>query len=281
LRAETFVSQRRFAWLWIVLVAMLALVGIYWLDHPIGGRNGATRLGYIYGGIATAGIFFLMWYGVRKRYSYRSGSGKLKGWLGSHVWIGVALALLVPLHTGFNIGWNVHSVPYFLMLLTIASGIWGAFAYVRLPSEMEARREGVTVRSCIDQIDKVTREIQVLGKDRSPEFARVIAATAQPLEPSLIQLLLRRPFRALTQDEISAQLATLPREDYQTGLQLIALASRRMHLGNQMVAEAGVVVQMRAWLYFHLPLSFGCVAAVCVHVFWVLFYRYPGRWSGR
>jgi hypothetical protein len=271
MRAETFVSQRHFAWLWIVIAAMVVLIAIYWLDHPIGGRNGATRLGYIYGGISAAGILFLMWYGVRKRYAYRNGTGKLKGWLGPHVWIGVALVLLVPLHTGFNMGWNVHSVPYFLMLATIATGLWGAFAYVRLPSEMG--RDGVTVRSCIDQIDKVTREIQVLGKDRSAEFARVIEAMAPPLEPSFIQLLLTRPFRAMTKDEISAQLATLPRDEYRTGLQLIALASQRMHLANQMVAEAGLVVQMRAWLYLHLPLSFGCLAAVCVHVFWVLFYR--------
>ena len=37
--------------------------------------------------------------------------------------------------------------------------------------------------------------------------------------------------------------------EYPLGLQLIALASQRMHLANQMVAEAGLVVQMRAWLY--------------------------------
>ena len=277
MRDETFVSQRHFAWLWIVVVAMLVLFGIYWLDHPIGGRNGATRLGYIYGGIAAAGIFFLMWYGVRKRYSYRGGTGTLKGWLGPHVWIGVALAFVVPLHSGFNLGWNVHSLPYLLMLLTIASGLWGAFAYVRLPSEMEARREGVTVRSYIDQIEQVTREIQALGKDRSAAFARVIEAMAPPLEPSFLQLLFTRPFHALTKDEISAQLATLPKDEYQMGLQLTALASRRIHLGKQMVVDAGVVVQMRAWLYLHLPLSFGCVAAVCIHIFWVLFYRWSAR----
>jgi hypothetical protein len=274
---ETFVSQRHFAWMWITVVAMGVLAGVYFLDHPIGGRNGATRLGYIYGGIASAGILFLMWYGVRKRYSYRRGTGKLKGWLGPHVWIGVALAALVPLHSGFNIGFNVHSVPYLIMLLTIASGTWGAFAYVRLPSEMEARREGVTVRGCIEQIDKVTREITTMGKDRSPEFHRVIEAMVKPLEPSFFQLLLRRPYRAMTKDEISAQLATLPKEEYPLGLQLTALASRRIHVGNQMVDEAGIVVQMRAWLYFHLPLSFGCVAAVLVHVFWVLFYRWAVR----
>lgn len=277
MRDETFVSQRHFAWLWIVLVGIAAMTAIYWLDHPIGGRNGGTRLGYTYGGIAAAGIVFLMWYGVRKRYSYRSGTGNLKGWLGPHVWIGVALAVVVPLHSGFNLGWNVHSVSYLLMLLTIASGIWGAFAYVRLPSEMEARREGLPVRDCIQQIEKVTREIQVLRQERGSEFGRVVKAMAPPLEPSFFQLLFTRPFPAMTKDEISEQLSTLPPGEYQAGLALTALASQRMHLGNQLVAEAGVVLQMRVWLYLHLPLSFGCLAAVCAHVFWVLFYRWSLR----
>jgi len=53
------------------------------------------------------------------------------------------------------------------------------------------------------------------------------------------------------------------------------LASRRIQIANRLIKEASIVVHMRIWLYFHLPLSFGCAVAAAAHIFWVLFYRWP------
>jgi hypothetical protein len=277
LKEQTFIGQRHFLWLWLVLALLLALAGVYLYDQPIGGRNGGTRLGLAYGGMAAAAVAFLMWYGVRKRYSYKRARGTLRGWLGPHVWIGSGLALLVPMHCGFHIGWNVHAAPYFLMLLTIASGIWGAIAYVRMPPEMESRREGLTVRKLAEQIEDQVREIGILARNRSEAFGQAVTVMTVPLQPSLTQLVLARPFKLLKRDALSDLLATLPREEYQAGVDLAGLAARRIHLANQMLAEASVVAQMRIWLYLHLPLSFACVVAIGAHVAWALLYRGAGR----
>lgn len=277
MRDETFIGQRRFLWLWICLGAILLLSAFYLANHPIGGRNGGTRLGFVYGGIALAGILFLMWYGVRRRYSYARGSGTLKRWLGPHVWIGVSLAIVVPLHSGFKIGWNVHSAPYLLMLLTIASGIWGAYAYLRFPVQMAARREGVTMRSCVDEIETISRELAILAKNKSPSFEAASKQMEVEVKPSLGRILTGRRYHIFSKQELSALLATLPEPEYQAGLEMTALASRRIDIANRLMAEASVVAQMRIWLYFHLPLSFGCVMAVLAHVFWVLFYRWPAH----
>src|SRR5580700_1636380 len=100
---ETFAGHRRFFWMWVCMGLLGAMGAVYLADHPVGGRDGGTPLGYAYGVIATAGIVVLMWYGVRRRYSYANGSGTLKGWLSAHVWLGIALTLVVPMHSGFRL----------------------------------------------------------------------------------------------------------------------------------------------------------------------------------
>lgn len=277
MRNETFVNQRRFLWLWLCLIGLAVMSAIYLLDHPVGTRNGGTTLGIVYGVLAAAGMVFLMWYGIRKRYSYRRATSPLRRWLGPHVWIGGALVLIVPLHAGFKLGWNVHSAPYLLMLATVVSGIWGAYAYLRLPREMASRREGVTMRSCVEQIAAISGELAVLDKDRSAAFTAARKQLEIEIRPSLVRLLLRRLYPTPTKAELQALLATLPVDEYKPGLAMTELASRRIQIANRMLAEASVVAQMRVWLYVHLPLSFGCAIAVAAHIFWVLFYRWPAR----
>lgn len=272
---ETFVNQRRFLWLWVCSLALVALSAIYLLDHPIGSRYGGTTLGLIYGGISAAGIVFLMWYGIRKRHSYRRGRGTLKRWLGPHVWIGAALVLLVPLHSGFHLGWNVHAAPYLLMLLTVASGIWGAYAYLRFPSQMANRREGITMRSAVDEIASISSELAALRRNKSDAFAAATTRMEVDIKPSFARIMFGRPFHAFSKQELSELLGTLPQDEYQAGLKMTELASRRIQIANRLIAEARVVAHMRVWLFVHLPLSFGCAVAVAAHVFWVLFYRWP------
>ena len=273
---ENFFGHRRFLWLWAILLALTGLAGGYLYNKPIGGRNGGTRLGLIYGAIATAGIAFLMWYGVRKRYSYASGSGTLKGWLSAHVWIGVARGLLVPLHSGFHLGWNVHAAPYLLMLATIASGIWGAYAYVSMPSRMEARREGLSLRRCATEIETIAKSMAALASDKSSAFSALAARVTVPFNPSLVRILFLERY-VLKEEELSSLLASLPKHEYQDGLELTRMGARRLHLCNTAVAEASALARMRIWLYLHLPMSFACVAAVVAHVFWALSFRSSAR----
>ena len=252
------------------------LCGVYLYNQPIGGRNGGTTLGLAYGAIATAGIGYLMWYGVRKRYSYASGSGTLKGWLSAHVWIGVALGLLVPLHSGFHIGWNVHAAPYLLMLACIASGIWGAYAYVNMPSRMEARREGLSLRTCAAEIEVTAQSMAQLASGKSSAFSALAERVTVSFNPSLARILFRELY-VMKEEELSGLLASLPKHEHQDGLELTRMAARRVQLCNKMIAEASALARMRIWLYLHLPMAFACVAAVIAHVFWALSYRSSAR----
>ena len=46
----------------------------------------------------------------------------LKAWVSAHVYLGLSLIVIATLHTGFQFGWNVHTLAYALMMLVILSG---------------------------------------------------------------------------------------------------------------------------------------------------------------
>jgi hypothetical protein len=274
---QTFLNQSRFLWLWLCSAAVVVLGAIYWLDHPVGGKNGGTNLGFAYGGISTAGMIFLMYYGMRKRYTYRTGSGTLKSWLGLHVWVGLALCIVVPMHYGFRLEWNLHAVPYPLMVLTVLSGMWGAYAYLRYPPEMTGRREGITVRGSVAQINSLSSELAALAKNKSQAFLAAQAKLDVPVKPTLGTLLFARRLHTFSKQELSDILGTLPQAEYQAGLKMTESASRRIAIANQLIGEASVAALLRVWLFLHLPLSVACFVAMLAHIFWVLFYRWPTR----
>ena len=111
---ENFINYRNYRWFWISFVFMFMMVALYLLNDPVGNRRGDTNVGYFLGGVSTLGTLILMWFGRRKR-AYSSTQGTVMGWLSAHVWIGLALLLLVPLHSGFQLGLNVHSLALSLI----------------------------------------------------------------------------------------------------------------------------------------------------------------------
>lgn len=245
---------------------------IYTMDHPVGGPNGGTVLGYTYGVIAAAGIIFLMWFGVRKR-SYSSNNATLKGWLGAHVWIGIALILVVPLHSGFSFGLNVHTLAYALMLLTILSGIWGAIMYLRLPGLMKARRDGVTVKSCLTEINLISTDMAFLGKGKSDAFLKLLNMLDFQFKPSIWKTLTKQRLADVSErGNLGQLLSALPQAEYDEGLKLVSMAHKKTQLCNQLLSETRISMLLKLWLYFHLPISFGCVAAVAIHVISVFYY---------
>jgi hypothetical protein len=274
---ETFAGHRRFFWMWVCLGFLGALGAVYVADHPVGGRSGGTPLGFAYGALASAGILLLMGYGIRRRYLYASGSGTLKGWLSAHVWLGLALVVLVPMHAGFKLSRNLHAVPYLLMVATVVSGIWGALSYVRYPALMRAQREGNTPKGLMDQLERASREMASTVKGKSAAFYEFAKRLDVEFQPSALRIVLARPYPQITRDAVLALLGTLPQEEYDAGLELTKIGHRKRQLANQLIDEAGMAARMRVWLYVHVPLSFACVAAVLAHVFWVLFYRWSLR----
>src|SRR3954447_21768444 len=142
-RHEGFLRHKSFRWLKVALALCLAAILAYALIDQQPRPSGGTAYGYTLGAIATLLILWLTLLGVRKRAMTR-GRWSLKGWTSAHVYLGLSLVVIATLHTGFDFGWNVHTLAYALMMLVILSGLYGIAAYSLLPARLSDSRAEMT-----------------------------------------------------------------------------------------------------------------------------------------
>ena len=268
---ETFLNYRNYRWLKIFGALLLVAIVAYAIDQPLGGRRGDTIIGYTYGGLAAAGIVYLMWYGKRKR-SYSAHLTTLRGCLSAHAWLGVSLAILVPLHCGFEFGWNVHTLAYALMLIVITSGVWGAWRYVTLAPNIESHRGGGSLITQIDVLSQLSRDLEKLCRDKSDVFLRMITSADFPVDLSLRRALLGSTIPPLDENATAAQLDDLSAAEQRDALTAIAILKRKREVVSSILEESATATKMRLWLYLHLPISFALLVALIVHILSVFVY---------
>src|SRR3546814_4014677 len=116
----------------------------------------------------------------------------LKAWTSAHVYLGLSLIVIGTWHTGFQLGWNVHTLAWALMMLVILSGLYGVIAYAPLPAALSNNRDALT-------------QMQMLEAIRA--FDRQLHSAAQPLPPADTAPVLA----ALEEDPFAGTIATARR----------------------------------------------------------------------
>jgi branched-subunit amino acid transport protein AzlD len=272
---ETFLSFRNYLWFWISLVITVGCAILYVLDDPIGGRNGSTTLGYSLGVLSTIGILYLMWYGIRKR-SYYAKMTTLKAVLSSHIWIGLALVFIVPLHSGFSFGYNVHTITYILMLLTIATGVVGVFLFRIYPYALYSQRGGPDTGQLASTLYTLSNEIkeQVLpdGSQKSDAFMKMVHTLDTTLSTGLWNLLFSSRIHTLKEEEILPLLTAIPDHEQEDALLFIDLLHKKTELQLKIIKETRAHFLIRGWLFLHVPLSVALCFALFIHIFSVFYY---------
>lgn len=165
---ESFLTHRSSVWLKFAFFLCALCIGFYLWHDPIDGPNGGTWLGYTLGTIGALLIVWLAFLGVRKR-SYRSNMGTVKGWTSAHVWLGISLIVVATLHSGFQFGWNIHTLAWSLMMLVIASGIWGVVAYIRYPDKITAAQGSVLAEDMVSEIAELDQQMLKLATELGRE----------------------------------------------------------------------------------------------------------------
>ena len=263
---ENFLNYKGFRWMWFHLILVAVMITLYLRDEPRGGRRGSTVLGYSYGGIATAAILYLLWFGLRKR-SHYSRLTTLKGCLAVHVWLGIALAIIVPLHCAFRFGSNVHTFAYVLMLGVIASGVVGARLYLVLPQKVMSHRGGGTTKVLLEELHSLSQKIDWLARERSDEFLALLEHVDFAYVPGMWHAIFgAKPEEPLTKD-VALLLSRIDDPERAEAVSVIAHAKRKRELVAKIQEEVRVMALFRTWLYVHIPLSYGLVMAVAVHIF--------------
>ena len=271
---EGFLRHRNFRWLKrasaLCLVAILAYALIDVQPRP----NGGTWLGYTLGTIGLLLIVWLSLLGVRKRMITR-GAWSLKAWTSAHVYLGLALIVIATLHTGFEFGWNVHTLAYALMLLVIASGLFGVIAYSVLPAALSNNREEMTQPQLVEALGAVDRQLQSAAQPLEPRWAgQVLAALGEdPFTGGLWQRLTGTRQGGATLRAIDAfNSASAEEADDPALVRVEALLQRRAAQLARMRRHMRLKALLEVWLYVHVPATFALLAALTAHVISVFYY---------
>lgn len=273
---RTFLEYRNYRYLKVAaLVALLATIAYIAHDSPVG-RYGGTTMGYILGSLGALLILALMWLGVQKR-RYRSNVGGLRGWVSAHVYFGISLIVIVTLHTGFQIGWNVHSLAYVLMIAVIVSGFFGVYAYLRFPSLMTENMGEDTLDSLLLKIADIDRELRRVALPMPDEFIAIVESSARDtcIGGGVLAQLRPRPKNCPTlraAEFIQAGGHKLGGEAQLRNHDLYSLMLRKQKLVNRARDDVRFKAMLDLWLYAHVPLSFALLAALLAHIVSVFFY---------
>jgi hypothetical protein len=272
----SFLVYRRFRYLKATLLLSLASLAAYLVWEPPGGHNGGTWLGYTLGTIGALLIVWLMLFGVRKR-RYGPGSWSLKGWLSAHVYLGLSLLVVATLHAAFQVGLNVHTLAYALMIAVILSGVVGVFAYLRLPRLMTENRMGQSLGGMALEMLELDRQCVDLALGLSDEYALEVQRSRQETRlggSTRRQLSGRDPkcgtTRALARVRELAR--TAPPAMSERAAALVVALGRKQEIVQRARRDIRIKALMDLWLYFHVPLSFALLAALIAHVVAVFFY---------
>jgi hypothetical protein len=275
---EGFLVHRRGRWAKVAITISLVALGAYLLTDPIPRHNGGSWLGYTLGTIGAGMIVWLSLLGVRKRV-IGSKPFSLKGWTSAHVYLGLSLIVVGTLHTGFQLGWNVHTLAWALMMIVIVSGLWGISLYATLPERLSANRGEVTQQQMLEAIRTLDRQLdaaaQPLGADDaalvrlSLEECQIAGSVGQRLSGNYAGDGNARAVAAITQ-KVMAGLRTGSAEERLQQIQFLlerkeaALAQARRHIRMK--------TQLELWLYIHVPVTVALLAALLAHIISVFLY---------
>jgi len=273
---QSFLTYARFRWLKVSLLLLAASIAAYLAIVPPGGQNGGTPVGYALGILSALLMLWLLWFGVRKR-RYGTGGAPLRGWLSAHVYLGSILLVLVPLHSGFEFGWNVHTLAYAVMSAVIVSGFFGIGLYGFVPTPMTGNRPGEKLVALLHQIAEIDGQCRGLARELPDFYPHAIQVA---IEETRIGGSVRRQLagfdprcgttRALAMiQEHDERLESKAREAVN---QLVELLARKQALLARVRRDGRYKALLELWLVFHVPLAIASVVLVAVHVFVVLYY---------
>lgn len=299
----TILEFKHYRHLKLSSVLVLLAVLLYLLDTPpSSGPYGGTVLGYGLGIVATLLVLLLLFYGVRKRlmprlskavdavpstrktsrFLPRRKDGRkvgftLQGWLSAHVYWGGALVILATLHTGFQFGWNLHSLSYVLMLLVVLSGLYGTYAYLHLPRIITENMNEETLPGLLAKIEHYDKLAESSALQFSDEICELVAWSRHGtrIGGSVLEQLTGRQKNCPT----SAAVRIL----HDMGKEFEGERLKTFHDLYTIMAhkEAAVLrarrdikykARLELWLYVHAPLSIAFLMALTTHILAIFFY---------
>jgi len=283
MRHRSFLEYKNYRYLKLALGLSVLGIGAYaWhrQNHfatPGGLGYGGTPMGYGLGTVAALLIVWLMWLGVRKR-RFKASMTMTQGWLSAHVYLGLGLVVVATLHTGFELGLNLHTLAYMLMLLVVASGIHGVLVFLREPERMTRNMGEDNMPTLLLQLQEADQQAARLALQLPDEFNQLLQAAAgrTRLRGSLFQHAFGTVSRRCPTARAVARMQQLNRqlkdEPAQRGREVYSLMLGRRTAVEKIRSELRSQARLRLWLLVHVPLSFALLCALAGHIVSVFLY---------
>jgi len=277
---ESFLTYGNGRWWKTAIAISLICIASYFLIDVQPRHNGGSWYGYTLGTIGFLLILWLTLLGVRKR-AMTPGRWSLKAWTSAHVYLGLSLIVIATLHTGFQLGWNVHTLAWSLMMLVILSGLFGIYVYATLPKALSANRfdeEGaITEKIMIEQMKQLDRQIHDAAQPLDPEAAAIVERSLE--EDAFAGGFLQRVRNSYPGDRTRFAMGELrklrnfrPRLDDDPFERVETLLTKKEALLAKLRRHLQLKSWLQVWLYVHVPATFALIAALSAHVISVFFY---------
>jgi len=200
MRVDT--TQRGWAWLSLGILTVSGIVyALYAINAPAGPRGGSA-VGLAFGIVGFASMIFAALLGARNRVpTWRL--GRAQAWMRGHLWLGLLSLPLILFHGGFHFGGTLTRVLMWLLMITVASGLFGAALQHYVPRMMTSDVPLETIYGEIENVRRSLREeadravealcgsLGFVKRDAAEEMhaggftaLRPIAASAVPLRTS-------------------------------------------------------------------------------------------------
>ncbi len=296
---SSFVDFNAYKYAKRALYLCVLAIGLYIWHEPAYPPNGGTWLGYTLGTLAFLLILWLTYYGIRKR-RYHSGRSHLKAWLSAHIYFGLSLIILVHLHSGFQFGWNIHTLAYALLMLEVASGLYGVYAYLRYPRLITDNMGEQTLQALLEQIDFIDRQCLDISNNITPQAHTAIQKMVSNtnIGGTAKQQLTRLSTQQSGHDEISELYDQIKKEERNEQLndimrtmqfnqaakpmsqqsktqqmhKLLDLLAQKKQLVDTAKRDIRYKAHLDIWLYIHVPLTFAVITSVSIHIISVFLY---------
>jgi hypothetical protein len=150
-------TQRGWAIASLILFAVFTAVYAVYATNAPSGPTGGSAFGLAFGVIGLAFMIFAALLGARKRVpTWRI--GRAQAWMRGHLWLGLLSLPVILFHGGFHFGGTLTSALMWLLIITVASGVFGAVLQHYVPRVMTTDVKLETIYDEIGNVRKLLRE---------------------------------------------------------------------------------------------------------------------------
>jgi hypothetical protein len=204
--------------------------------------------------------------------------GRAQTWMRGHLWLGLLSLPIIFFHAGFRFGGPLTTVLMVLVIIVVASGIFGALLQHYMPNMMTVQVPSETI---FEQIDHV--RAQLLADAGELVAAAESAAAGEEAIAPLSSFYQREMRSFLESHGARHQLLSnrdrahstfeglrmlLPAEIQEATKRLEQICEEERQLRRQTLLHHW----LHGWLMLHIPLSFALLLLGCVHAIVALRY---------